>query len=256
MITALVVDDEPKAVEQMASLLQTFPGVDVIGTALDVDDAERFLQGRVPDVVFLDINMPGRLGFDLVSSVPVTTRVVFVTADEGRAIDAFRVGAVDYLLKPVDRDRLTQTIDRLQGWLPADRTADDADGLREATDDDAAEATDGTNGTIRLTLAGGRGIETVAGADIAWVEAVRNYTRVQVRERRPQLVRRTLAEWEAVLQPPAFGRVSRSLIVQLAAIHSTKWQSRHQTLVYFTGVEPPLPLGRAATTRLKELLPR
>lgn len=255
MITALVVDDEPKAVEQLAKLLETFPGVDVIGTARDVGDAERFLAGRSPDVVFLDIDMPGRLGFDLVPSVPPTSRVVFVTAHEGRALDAFRVGAVDYVLKPVDRDRLAITIDRLQGWLPAARPVDGADGPRDAADEDAADATDGGHGTLRLTLAGGKVFETAVLADIAWVEAVRNYTRVQLRDRRPRVVRRTLAEWETALQAPAFGRVSRSLIVNLAAILSTQWQSRHQTLVFFAGVESPLPLGRAATTRLKELLP-
>ena len=94
MITALLVDDEPNAIERLAELLESFPGVEVMGSARDVGDAERFLAGRSPDVVFLDINMPGRLGFDLMASVPFGTRVVFVTAHEDRAVDAFRAGAV------------------------------------------------------------------------------------------------------------------------------------------------------------------
>ena len=255
MITALLVDDEPKALERLAALLDSFPGVDVIGTARDVGDAERFLAGRSPDVVFLDINMPGRLGFELVGSVPAAVRIVFVTAHEDRAIDAFRAGAVDYLLKPVDRDRLAITIDRLEALLPAGQpippVAADHPG---PMDDDAGEASGDTADTVTFSLAGGRGFETVSYSDIVWVEAVRNYTRVQARDRRPRIIRRTMSEWESILPAASFGRVSRSLIVQLPAVRSMQWQSRDQTLVFFFGAADPLPIGRAATSRLKDLL--
>lgn len=253
MITALVVDDEPRAIDRLSALLETFTGVEVIGTARDVGDAERFLTGRIPDVVFLDINMPGRLGFDLVASVPPATRIVFVTAHEDRAVDAFRAGAVDYVLKPVDRDRLAITIGRLEALVPGGQTAPAESG--DPTED-AGEASGDTADAVTFSLAGGRGVEKVAYTDIAWVEAVRNYTRVQARGHRPWIIRRTLSEWESILPPGAFGRVSRSLIVQLAAIRSLQWQSRDQTLVFFKHVDAPLPIGRAATTRIKELSPR
>lgn len=254
MITALLVDDEPKAIERLASLLETFPGVDVIGTARDVGDAERFLAGRIPDVVFLDINMPGRPGFELVASVPATSRIVFVTAHEDRAVEAFRAGAADYVLKPVDRDRLAITIDRLEATFGQPQPAVHADDGGEV-EEEAGEASGDTADTVRFTLAGGRGVETVRYADIFWVEAVRNYSRVQTRDRRPRIMRRTMAEWEAILPANAFGRISRSLIVQLPAIRALQWQSRDQTLVVFHDVAAPLPIGRAATNRLKELLP-
>ena len=250
-IRALLVDDEPRALVSFASLLDTFPGVEVIGTARAVDDAERFLAGRTPDVVFLDIDMPGRLGFDLVPSVPPETRIVFVTAHEDRAVDAFRAGAIDYLLKPVDRDRLAITIERIAGYAPASRLSDEPE---ERADD--AEVLRAPNGMVRISFTGSRGSETVPLADITWVEGVRNYTRLQLRARLPGMVRRTMAEWEAILPAAAFGRISRSLIIQLAAIRSTQWQSRDQTLVFFHGVEAPLPLGRAGTTRLKDLVRR
>ena len=114
MITALLVDDEPKALERLAELLEAFAAVEVIGRAGSVDEAERFLQGRVPDVVFLDVTMPGRLGIDLLNSVPQETKVGFVTARDTYAVTAFREGAVDYVLKPFDHDRLAITIERLQ----------------------------------------------------------------------------------------------------------------------------------------------
>ena len=252
MITALLVDDETKAIDRLSSLLESFPLIEIIGTAHDVGDAERFLTGRSPDVVFLDINMPGRLGFELVSSIPPTARIVFVTAHEDRALDAFRAGAMDYLLKPVDRDRLAITIERLETQLVSGRpVAMDHGGL---ADEDAGEASNDTAESVTFSLAGGRGFETVAYSDIVWVEAVRNYTRVQSRDRRPRIIRRTMAEWEAILPAAAFGRVSRSLIMQLAAIRSMQWQSRDQTLVFFVGATESLPIGRAATSRLKELL--
>lgn len=244
MITALLVDDEPRAIERLAMLLESFDDIEVIGTARSADDAERFLAGRAADVVFLDINMPGRLGIELLGKIPAQTKVVFVTAHEGHAVEAFRGGAVDYVLKPFDRDRLAITIDRLAALLAAETAGD-------------SSATAGG--------AGDRGMGSLAGVgdnadatpidDVLWIEAIKNYSRVQVGGRRPQLVRRTMAEWESALPAGRFGRISRSLIVQFAKVRSTQWQSRDQTLLFFKGLDEPLPIGRTAATRLKELLP-
>lgn len=252
MITALLVDDEPKAIDRLAELLESFPGIEVIGTARAVADAEGFLKGRVPDVVFLDINMPGRTGFDLLASVPATSRIVFVTAHEDRAVDAFRAGAVDYLLKPFDRDRLAITVERLGATLPPPRSP-----LATAGDeDDAGDASGDTDDSVTFSASGGRSFEVVPYASIIWIEAVRNYTRVQARGSKSRMIRRTMAEWESILPEATFGRISRSLIVQLPSIRSTQWRSRDQTLIMFQGLSDPLPIGRAATQRLKELLPK
>lgn len=86
------------------------------------------------------------------------------------------------------------------------------------------------------------------------IRALVVYTRVQLRDRRPGMARRTMAEWDSILPAAAFGRISRSPVIQIAAIRMTQRQSRQQTLVHFHGVEAPLPLGRAGTTRLKELM--
>lgn len=244
MITALLVDDEPKAIERLAMLLESFDDIEVIGTARSADDAERFLAGRAADVVFLDINMPGRLGIELLGKIPAQTKVVFVTAHEGHAVEAFRGGAVDYVLKPFDRDRLAITVDRLLALLAAETAGDSS-----ATTDGA-----GDRGPGSLTGVGD-GTDATPVDDVLWIEAIKNYSRVQVGGRRPQLVRRTMAEWESVLPAGRFGRISRSLIVQFAKVRSTQWQSRDQTLLFFKGLDEPLPIGRTAATRLKELLP-
>ena len=253
MITALLVDDEPKAVERLSSLLGAFDEVDVVGTAATADDAERFLVGRSVDVVFLDINMPGRLGIDLVGHLPPRTKVVFVTAHEDYAIDAFRQGAVDYILKPIDRDRLAITLERLE---PASEPngADADEGADAAAWDEAGEASADTADAVTLSGCRGRSIDVVPYADIVWIEAVKNYSRVQARGRPARLVRRTMAEWERLLPAQSFQRISRSLVVQLPAIKSTQWQSRDQSLLVFAGVPTPLPIGRTAAARLKELL--
>lgn len=255
MISALLVDDEPKALDRLAELLTAFDTVEIIGRAGSVDEAERFLKGRVPDVVFLDITMPGRLGVDLLASVPAGTKVVFVTARENHAIDAFRQGAVDYVLKPFDRDRLAITVERLEslcagapaaGDERAQRAGGDRAGVGETvTDQDQA---------VRLSMGRGGRVLTVPYADILWIEAVQNYTRVQVVGQEPAVIRRTMAEWEALLPPPTFARISRSLLVQLVKIRSTQWQSRDQMLVFFTDLDAPLPIGRTPMARLKELL--
>lgn len=256
MITALLVDDEPKAIDRLAEMLAAFESIDVIGRAQSVAEAERFLRGRSPDVVFLDITMPGRLGVDLLGSVPHGTAVVFVTARDGYAVDAFRAGAVDYVLKPFDQDRLAITVERLaqrfaanEGRGTGEPAAADLGGDRTK----AREISGDEGQAVRLASGRGAGFVVVPYATIAWIEAVQNYTRVQIIGEQPTVVRRTMQEWEALL-PPVFARISRSLIVQVPMIRSTQWQSRDQMLVFFAGLDEPLPIGRTPMARLKDLL--
>jgi two-component system LytT family response regulator len=116
------------------------------------------------------------------------------------------------------------------------------------------EASHDTPDAVTLSMHRGRAVDVVPYVEIAWIEAVQNYSRVQARGREPIIVRRTMQEWEGLLPGAAFRRISRSLIVNMPAIRSTQWQSRDQTLLFFSGVEAPLPIGRTAMTRLKELL--
>ena len=249
MITALVVDDEPRAVDRLAAMLEASGLVEVIGTAGNVDDAERFLAGRVPDVVFLDIDMPRRLGIDLVASLPAGTQLVFVTAHEGHAVDAFRHGALDYVLKPFDEERLAVTIGRLA------KTANEPEARPEPEAASDATGLAGEAAVVRLAFDSGRQLELVPLAEVAWIEAVQNYTRVQAVGRKPGILRRTMQEWNELLEPAGeFHRLSRSLIIRLPSLRSTQWKSRYQTLLFFEGVAEPLPIGRAAVGRLRELL--
>ena len=256
MITALLVDDEPKAIDRLSEMLEAVESIDVIGRASSVDEAERFLRGRAPDVVFLDITMPGRLGVDLLGSIPQGTAVVFVTAREGYAVEAFRSGAVDYVLKPFDHDRLAITVERLEKRFAANEgrgTGEPAAAVLGGDRTKAREISGDEGQAVRLASGRGAGFVVVPYATIAWIEAVQNYTRVQIIGEQLTVVRRTMQEWEAIL-PPAFARISRSLIVQVPMIRSTQWQSRDQMLVFFAGLDEPLPIGRTPMARLKDLL--
>lgn len=259
MITALLVDDEPSAIARLCELLALMPDVEVIGTARSVADAERFLTVRTPDVVFLDMTMPGRMGLELLSSVRPPTRVIFVTANESFAIPAFDHGAVDFLLKPFGRERLETAVERLRKQRvppPAGAPADvqmDADSPTEEGDP-SADGKLSLDGKVALASDRGRSVERVPVADIAWVMAMENYSRTQLAARETALVRRRITEWAAILPEPPFHRLDRSLIVNIDRVVRTQRQSRDQTVVFFDGVTTPLPIGRTAMARLQEIM--
>ncbi len=125
MIRAMLVDDEQLARDRLRQLLRPFEDIEVIAEAEDGEQAvERILELR-PDVVFLDIQMPGCSGIDVAASLPVPRpRIIFCTAFEQYAIDAFELHAVDYLLKPVTRARLAKTLERIHAGRPGEAAAD------------------------------------------------------------------------------------------------------------------------------------
>lgn len=250
MITALLVDDEPKTAKRLASMLSSHPEVEVIGISESVAEAERFLRFRTPDVVFLDMTMPERVGIELLPSIGPRTRVVFVTASEAYAVKAFEHGAVDYVLKPFSAERLAMALDRLRLALSErDRTGPPAPAPGEA-----AIGSADASGRISLNLGRGRGAELVPLAEIAWIMAAENYTRLQLRGREPVIQRRKMAEWESVLPAPRFVRIDRSLIVQTGLVESLERISAEQTLLRFDGVAETLPIGRTAAARIREAL--
>ena len=258
-ITALLVDDEPRANQRMLKLLAAHPEIEVVGVAGNVAEARAVLETQPPDVVFLDVEMPGGSGLDLLVSVPDTTQVVFVTAREKYAVQAFAAAALDYLVKPVDPERLADTVvriqkqtARLQGQLMGAREpgTDDLD-----ADEAAAVAALGLGDVLSVPLAGKTTSLAVTVGDICWIESLRNYTRVALKPPAGLLFfRRRLSYWDKVVPAGSFARVSRSYIVQVAAIEQIEWSSRTETAVTFgEGVEP-LALGRLPGTRLREIL--
>ena len=258
-ITALLVDDEPRANQRMLKLLAAHPEIEVVGVAGNVAEARAVLETQPPDVVFLDVEMPGGSGLDLLVSVPDTTQVVFVTAREKYAVQAFAAAALDYLVKPVDPERLADTIARIQKQTASTRgqpTGDREPGTDDLDADEAAAvAALGLGDVLSVPLAGKTTSLAVTVGDICWIESLRNYTRVALKPPAGLLFfRRRLSYWDKVVPAGSCARVSRSYIVQVAAIEQIEWSSRTETAVTFgEGVEP-LALGRLPGTRLREIL--
>ena len=111
---ALIIDDERLARKELISLLADYPEIEILGEAVNADDACEKIHQLNPDVIFLDIQMPGKTGFDLLGMLEKTPKVIFTTAYDEYAINAFRVNALDYLLKPVQAERLKESIGKLK----------------------------------------------------------------------------------------------------------------------------------------------
>ena len=273
MLTALLVDDEPLANERMRGLLADCGGVECIGTAGSVAAAREALETLSPDVVFLDMEMPGGTGLDLLPSVPDGTQVVFVTAYEKYAVEAFAAAALDYLVKPVNPERLSETLRRLkkhadrQRLQPTAASAtstgeddDPVDGPAVPGGPDGADGADGIGGralgdTINVRLRHSKRVAAVTFDDICWIESLQNYTRVCLRNPgRLHIFRRRLREWEIDMPAGVFTRLGRSILVRTESIEETEWTSRNEKVLKFgPGIEP-LVIGRLAAMRLRDIL--
>ena len=242
MLTALIVDDEPNARDLMVSLLAAHPEVRVVGTAASVAEAVALLPDHAPDLVFLDLDMPGGSGFDLIKHLPSLTRVIFVTACAQSALLAYEAGAHDYLLKPFDRDRLALALERLALFSPKIRPAD--------------EVPPEAFLTLALSHRGKAGqLTRFRVEDILWIEAVQNYSRICFQNQEGgSVIHRKLTQWEKILPPGDFQRIGRSLIVQIPRIHVVRWSSREDTVVSFIDSPKELKLGRTAALRLRAVL--
>ena len=277
-IAVMIVDDEPMATRRLRELLASYPGFEVVATATSVAEARGRLDagdvgsrpphGTMPsepvDVVFLDVDMPGGSGFDLLASVPRATIVVFVTAHPQYAIDAFGVGALDYLLKPIDPERLDHALERVGRMVALLRAEENAE---DDEDDDLAVPTNADaqapsrprhvppHATIVLPLASGRGEQRVPLDHICWIEALRNYSWLHLREpQRKLLMRRKLNAWQAELPADRFVRRGKSLLVNVSLVTQSEWVSRNETLLSFPGRSDRLSIGRHAASRLREVL--
>jgi len=201
----MVVDDEPLAVERLQLLLARCPGASVVGTANDGEAALRIAEAVSPDVVLLDIAMPGMDGIDVaraLSESPIDPAVVFVTAFDNFAVAAFDVAAIDYLMKPVEHHRLERALERVGAHLAGDRRPT---GRRAPAHVEEFWVPD-MSGLVRI-----------AATDIERITAERDYMRLHVGAR-SWLIHRTIAKLEEDLDPALFIRVHRSVIVRRDAI--------------------------------------
>lgn len=232
---ALIVDDERLARKELIGLLQAYDQVEVVGEAANADEAEQRINELRPDLVFLDINMPGRDGFQLLESLDHAPHVIFVTAYDERAVDAFKVNALDYLMKPIDPARLEAAVAKLP------KAADSEVPQRELLHADD-----------QIFLKDGERCWFVTLKDVRLFESEGNYVRVRFSDQKP-LVLRSLNNLEKKLDPVVFFRANRKQIINLKWVTSIEpWFSGGLSVKLSTG--ETVEVSRRQAARFKELM--
>ncbi|HET9865636.1 MAG TPA: response regulator [Steroidobacteraceae bacterium] len=193
---ALIVDDEPLARRELRRLLAAIHGIDVVGEAGNIDDAREQLESIAPDVMFLDIQMPGGSGFDLLAQLDRMPRVIFTTAYDQYAVRAFEVSALDYLLKPIEPERLAAALRKLQS-ASSGPSPPGADSPLE-----------------QLFVRDGPKCWFVPLREVSVISAEGNYARLHWGRERP-LLGRSLAALESKLDPKRFFRANRRQLINL-----------------------------------------
>ena len=234
MIKTLIVDDEPLALGVMASLLTVHDDVEILGAYRSGTQALEAIRTLSPDLVFLDIQMPGMSGFDLISKIQPEQlpAVVVATAYDSFAVDAFRVHALDYLLKPIDPSRLAETMVHVRQQMAAVSSADDHDQggskgryldmLSHMEGNMALRAgglasNDSMASDERLAIRDGAEVKLIPHDDIDWVDAAGDYMCVHARGD-THIMRCTMKELQERLTPGPFARIHRSTVVNLRKV--------------------------------------
>jgi two-component system LytT family response regulator len=224
-IRAVIADDEPPARRKLVRLLAGHSDVAVVGEASTGAEAVALLKGDRPDVLFLDVQMPGLDGFEVLEALGELdgVAVVFVTAYDEYAVRAFEVQALDYLLKPTTEERLAKLLDRVREHVARRRAGT---GLKESR-----------GYWKRILVRGPRTMQFVEVQSIDWVEADRNYAVVHCGAVE-HLVRSTIEAFVAGLDPADFARINRSTAVNLSSVRELRpWTHGEYRVVLRNGQE-------------------
>jgi len=238
-LRAIIVDDEPLARERLRGMLASEAEVEVVGECADGNEAMIAIRDSAPDVVFLDIQMPGRDGLQVAAQLPESSRpaIVFTTAHEQFARGAFDVAAVDYLLKPFDAGRLQQALGRAVEFSRSRERGTGDNAAPVAPADPAARRSN------RVAFRADGRIVFFRLDEIVWAEADDNYVTLHLANGR-LLLRETLTAIEARLGSSHFTRVNRSAIVQTDQIRELQSAMHgNYTVVLRDGTKLPLSRG-------------
>ncbi|MDN3444228.1 LytTR family DNA-binding domain-containing protein [Microbacterium sp. APC 3901] len=234
MIDVLVADDEQPALDELVHLLRTDDRIGEILTARTGADALRQVSERAVRIAFLDIHMPGLLGTELARAflgLADPPAVVFVTADEARAVEAFELRAADYLLKPVRTERLRRAVDRVLELGETSSSGDDE--------------------VIPVTV--GSAVRFVQRKHVVWAQAQGDYSRLHTEDGTGHLVRIPISELEGRWADAGFLRIHRSLLVRVSAVTEARLSGAEPSLV-IGGV--PLSVSRRLVSTVREALVR
>ena len=257
-LRVLIADDEQPARNELCFQLERLDDVEIVDQAADGLQAVLLAETLTPDVILLDIQMPGLTGFEvarrlLESEVP--SHVVFVTAFDQYAIEAFEVSAVDYLLKPVEPTRLAQTIQRVRRLIASERDTTDGPVANEELERIVQYVTERKSRRERLAIKVGERFLLVQAADIVYASIADEAITIVTGSVSGTSNYRTLDELHSHLDPAVFWRVHRAHLVNINKIKEiVPWFSRNYILRMKDGKGTEIPVSRTQTKRLRKYL--
>ena len=253
-ISALIVDDEQPARDELAYLLKDFPDLSIVGQGKNGVEAVSLVRELGPDLVFMDVQMPGLDGFGVIKKLlDRNTRLpyfVFVTAYDHYAVRAFEVNAVDYLLKPIERNRLEKALQRVRGMMEASASAfQKLDRLVNMIGERPAAQ------SSKLVVKSGNRMVLVDSSDIIYATIEDGVIRIVTKDLDGHSNFRTVEELQGNLDPNVFWRVHRSYLVNINRIKEVvPWFKSSYQLKMQDRKETEIPVSRAQTRKLRELL--
>jgi two-component system LytT family response regulator len=231
---AIIVDDERLARKEMISMLKEYDNIKILGEAEDVKTAKVLSDKLNPDLIFLDIQMPGESGFTLAEQVNPKTKIIFVTAYDEYAVRAFDVNALDYLMKPVNPERLKKAIEKLTR-----NTNESEINYKHLCYEDTLFIL--INSQMRF----------IKVSDILSIQSSGDYTEIFLINNNNGLTSKPMREWEIRLPENHFVRIHRAAIVNLNFVQKVEDWFNNSYRVYLTGKKEPLLMSRRYASKLK-----
>ena len=229
---AILVDDEPDGIRTLKRLLElNCPEVEIVAACTDANTARQKLETLRPDLVFLDIQMPGKSGLDMLEEISEKKfEVIFVTAHSEYILQALQFSAVDYLMKPVDEDRLVEAIQRVRKRLKSDTQSGNTEALIHNMNKVASP------GEMRLCLPTLKGFTILRLEEIVYCEAQRSYTIFRLVNNKSIMISKPLFDYDKLLAGTSFLRVHKSFLINL--MHVKEYiRGEGGTVIMSTGME-------------------
>ena len=228
----MIIDDERLARAKLRSMLAEFPGIEIAGEADSVSEAVKVVEKTNPDIIFLDIQMPHAIGFDLLEKIQTDAKIIFVTAYDEYAIRAFEVNALDYLLKPVAPKRLAQAIERLSSAPDAVKKSLEYDDF--------------------IFVNSGRNLKFIKIGSIKCILAADVYSEILTDDGNKFLLLRSLSDWENRLPAKNFLRIHRSTIINLEYVERVEKSFNNSHTVLLRGIRELFAVSRRYAAKIKD----
>ena len=233
-IRVLIVDDEELARSDLHALLSKIPAIEIVGEANNISSAIDAIEKLIPDVIFLDILFPRETGFDLLEKIETNAKIIFVTAFDKYAIRAFEVNALDYLIKPVDPERLAITIERLESSNTLEKKQSDF------------------NYTDSIFIEHANNFYFVKVNSIIMISAAVAYTEIITDKGLKLLAHKSMKEWETRLPQNLFVRVHRSAIINIDFIQKMDKWFNYSYRVYLKSIDKPISISRRYIAAIRQ----